>query len=593
MAKGRPDSLRFYQLLEELRETHDRLVASHSAAPELPPLGCDTSRQQEELPGFLGAARVSKETKKAGSSQEEEKAILETFSKAKDSKHPLLGDKSTRMRRLVTHPRADQLVGSLIFLNTLVLSMELQAMLKGVDKDSLEFKAFSYANIILGVLFTFELATRVVAFGIANMFKEDFWAHLLDVVCVVGSWFEIAMIFILMNSTFDVAGTVVSGMMQTVRFIRVFRSARLLRLLQPLRMLVLQIVAALQSVFWALFLLGAIIYIFSLLIGIIIASSGATNLGNYWGSMPRIMTTLFQAVTGGIDWQFPVDELAKVHPVLHYIFLVYIAFVLFAVLNVVTGVFCQKAQESASEDLEHLVIEHFRHKRKYMEKTREFFALLDEDGSNELSLQELEGKEMDPQVSGYLAFMGLEVDSWADLFSLLDSGGDGTIDTEEFVHGIVRLRGSAKAMDVARNHLEIRQLKHSLVTWGERLELSLAAMRVVLLQSRGDTRTDGGGLEAKRGEGNTLDDIQVSSVGASTNRDVVLLKKAKVNTGDGKRLGTEAPGPGPSPESSAAFGQSAASLGESSLPLGHSRSSVGQAKRAPRPKPKRPVKEAE
>merc|ERR1719188_2055197 len=104
----------------------------------------------------------------------------------------------------------------------------------------------------------------------------------------------------------------------------------------------------------------------------------------------NIMISLFLAVTGGFDYEIPLATLKSVHESMFWIFLAYVSVISFAVLNVVTGVFCQKAIKYASEDLENLAWEHFCEKKNYLRKVRAFFELLDTDESSELDLTELQ-----------------------------------------------------------------------------------------------------------------------------------------------------------------------------------------------------------
>merc|ERR1719433_2363776 len=74
----------------------------------------------------------------------------------------------------------------------------------------------------------------------------------------------------------------------------------------------------------------------------------ALNL--FWGSLPRSMFTLFKSITGGISWHecvVPLQDLGWLYVTL---FTTFIAFSVFAVMNVVTAVFCQSAIESAQSD---------------------------------------------------------------------------------------------------------------------------------------------------------------------------------------------------------------------------------------------------
>ena len=62
------------------------------------------------------------------------------------------------------------------------------------------------------------------------------------------------------------------------------------------------------------------------------------------------MTTCFMAISGGINWQLVYVPLNDLDPVMGVIFILYISFTYFALLNILTGVFCNSAMEALSRD---------------------------------------------------------------------------------------------------------------------------------------------------------------------------------------------------------------------------------------------------
>merc|ERR1719350_2319482 len=64
------------------------------------------------------------------------------------------------------------------------------------------------------------------------------------------------------------------------------------------------------------------------------------ELSGYYGNVPRSLLTLFQAITGGVNWYMIVDPLMEdIHPLFALVMCAYVAFCLFALMNIVTGVF--------------------------------------------------------------------------------------------------------------------------------------------------------------------------------------------------------------------------------------------------------------
>merc|ERR1711972_475313 len=67
-----------------------------------------------------------------------------------------------------------------------------------------------------------------------------------------------------------------------------------------------------------------------------------------------------------------------------------------------------------------------------------------------MGIKEFEEHLQDEAVEAYFASLELETtDAWT-LFKLLDDDESHAIDAEEFVMGFLRLKGSARAIDVAR-----------------------------------------------------------------------------------------------------------------------------------------------
>merc|ERR1712217_848525 len=88
---------------------------------------------------------------------------------------------------------------------------------------------------------------------------------------------------------------------------------------------------------------------------------GDSQLYYRFGRIYLSLLTLFECITGGLDWGEVAASLMKeISPVLGFVFCFYIAFCLFAILNIITGVFVQKAQAQAQEDKDLYLAHHIR-----------------------------------------------------------------------------------------------------------------------------------------------------------------------------------------------------------------------------------------
>jgi len=228
------------------------------------------------------------------------------------------------------------------------------------------------------------------------------------------------------------------------------------------------IITTLKSLIWAMILLTIIIYVFAIMFtkaaseyleeklrchGIACDGNGG-DMWRLFGTIPRSMLTLYKSVSSGADWEICTDNLAYIDGVWVAAFIVYIAFVYFAVLNVVTGVFCQSAIESAQHDRELAIATLMENKEKHVTNIKSqfvnLFSKLDNDESGTVSLEEFQEHMDDSSVAGFFILLDIDPSDAFALFKLLDDDGTGQIDADEFIDGCLRLQGGARSIDLAK-----------------------------------------------------------------------------------------------------------------------------------------------
>ncbi|CAJ1336554.1 unnamed protein product, partial [Effrenium voratum] len=127
------------------------------------------------------------------------------------------------------------------------------------------------------------------------------------------------------------------------------------------------------------------------------------------------------------------------------------SFAYFAVLNVVTGVFCQSAIDGAQND--HATKVHstiLAHKEAHLEQIRRLFSKLDAEDSGIITYDMFQERINSPAVRNFFATLGLDIwDAWS-FFKCLDLDAGGAVEIEEFLMGCLRLRGQATAIDVGK-----------------------------------------------------------------------------------------------------------------------------------------------
>merc|ERR1712032_983074 len=99
------------------------------------------------------------------------------------------------------------------------------------------------------------------------------------------------------------------------------------------------------------------------------------------GSLLDSILTLFKTVTGGIDWADVLGSLEVIGDVWVAVFVVFIAFAQFALLNIITGVVCTTAIEATNNDQDMVMQAHLLRKKKYVKALTDVFDQIDESGT--------------------------------------------------------------------------------------------------------------------------------------------------------------------------------------------------------------------
>jgi Ca2+-binding EF-hand superfamily protein len=162
------------------------------------------------------------------------------------------------------------------------------------------------------------------------------------------------------------------------------------------------------------------------------------------------MMTLFKCLTNGIDWDELTDPLGNIGIFWVGLLMLFIAFGIFVFLNVVTGVFCQTAMDAAAHDHEMLIQSQVANKTMYIKRIKQLFRKLDDNDSGVITVTEMEKAMADQEVADYFKSLDIDTeDAWT-LFKLLDTDETNAIDLEEFVLGCLRLKGTARSIDIAK-----------------------------------------------------------------------------------------------------------------------------------------------
>ena len=187
------------------------------------------------------------------------------------------------------------------------------------------------------------------------------------------------------------------------------------------------------------------------------SSESSLQLQAYYGSLDRSMLAIYETMTEGVHWSEIMNPLVEcISPWFIVLFVVYISFTLFVLLNVVTSVFVGSALSHAEEDQKLMVAA----------QLREAFIASDADTSGDISWDEFRACLKRPDVALILKALELDPEDAKTLFILLDDDQSGTIDSKELVHGFLRLQGHVKALDFVAYPRDYKTLNQQ--SWSHR-----------------------------------------------------------------------------------------------------------------------------
>eukprot|EP00931_Biecheleriopsis_adriatica_P096910 TRINITY_DN7063_c0_g1_i1.p1 TRINITY_DN7063_c0_g1~~TRINITY_DN7063_c0_g1_i1.p1 ORF type:complete len:658 (-),score=146.83 TRINITY_DN7063_c0_g1_i1:145-2118(-) len=374
-----------------------------------------------------------------------------------------------------------------IVANAIFIGMEVQYSVTNPGPSPL---AIRIATQCFTLLFLVELMIRWVALG-HKFFHGPNWSwNVLDLFIVLTSlWESVVEVLYALQMEIDPGISGVSSLrvvriVRITRLVRVTRIARIMRFIKALRTLVSSIIVTLKSLIWAMILLVLLVYtgaiVFTQAVSDFVQDEGSSQpeeitdaLKLYWPNLYVSMLTLFMSICGGVSWEQPLAPLMVVSPACVFTFLFFISFAFFAVLNVITGVFCQSAIESATSDHDMLMQSIIADKEAHVEKVRSLFKDLDDDDSGFISLAELEENMHKKSVQTYFEALELNVsDAW-NFFKLLDTDGGSAIEIEEFLFGCLRLRGEAKALELAKLQIDQQWMSKTMGKFMVYVEVSL------------------------------------------------------------------------------------------------------------------------
>eukprot|EP00927_Polykrikos_kofoidii_P046926 TRINITY_DN4102_c0_g2_i1.p1 TRINITY_DN4102_c0_g2~~TRINITY_DN4102_c0_g2_i1.p1 ORF type:complete len:648 (-),score=86.97 TRINITY_DN4102_c0_g2_i1:163-1956(-) len=261
-----------------------------------------------------------------------------------------------------------------------------------------------------------------------------------------------------------------------IRALHVFRVVRLLpvievvTLFRNLRIMLESLLDSVKHLLSVMVVFGLIFYMFGIMFTWAVfkhchagsdCGGDSQDLIRYFGTLDRSAMTLFMSITGGKDWGDYFEALGDLSAMTKTVYIMYMFFAIVAAMNIVTGILVECVTRTSAKERE-----------MELREMNRVFVVCDENGSGKIDFDELKKHLHDDK--DYFSAMGFNCDDDIALLSLFHT--DGTLNIPEFATWFEKLRGEARAIDLALLRNDVRNLARILTKTLDELWQAMAQM---------------------------------------------------------------------------------------------------------------------
>jgi len=310
-------------------------------------------------------------------------------------------------------------------------------------------------------LFTIEMLVRVSAE------QRDFYANVN-----LMRWWNILDTCLWVISVVDLV--LDDPRVQVLRVGRLVRAMRLFELFPDLRAMFWSCFACAQSLLWAFFLLASFMYMTAIyLMDVAMYYLGHNKdllkeeyikgLASHWNGIYISMMSLVYSITGGLDWQAVADPFFHMGSWGDFHGLVFTSFIIMStvgLLNILVGVFVQKANDVGSVSRDAAIAQAYLKRMDNKRDIVEVFEEFDKDSNWQITPFEIERGLNQPRIQAYFDHLDIDVVDKEFFLEHFHDIDDGCVSKDEFVRGCLVLQGASRPLREMKRLLdEIKGLK--------------------------------------------------------------------------------------------------------------------------------------
>lgn len=331
----------------------------------------------------------------------------------------------------------------------------------------LQFHLIDYAFCFAALI---ELILRMFAAGSTFFCNDNYRWNIFDFTVVSTQVLDVLLTIMHTGRGGSSAKSAMSSI-RILKLARVLRIARIASAFPELHVLISSIMDSLNSLFWTMFLICVFIYAVGIIITQLVAEhkieigreamEEQEALLEFYGTLDQAMVSLYMIISEGIHWSELMEPLAThISPSIKYLFVVFVGFQLFAMMNIITACFVDNAMKIAVAAERKEVVD-------------SIWTLIEGNGTvvdGERVLTEEDFVQF-YDTENVQRFLGLihakQATNPKEVFSYLDKDGDGAMNINEFIASCDELIGASKGMALASLG---KELKNDMKVMGDRLE---------------------------------------------------------------------------------------------------------------------------
>eukprot|EP00746_Dinoflagellata_sp_MGD_P011033 gnl/MRDRNA2_/MRDRNA2_123006_c0_seq1.p1 gnl/MRDRNA2_/MRDRNA2_123006_c0~~gnl/MRDRNA2_/MRDRNA2_123006_c0_seq1.p1 ORF type:complete len:415 (-),score=91.73 gnl/MRDRNA2_/MRDRNA2_123006_c0_seq1:381-1625(-) len=350
--------------------------------------------------------------------------------------------------------------------------------------------------------YTFELLIRLKADGFVA-YRHDNWMR-FDTAVLLVAYFDICIIGPAMKSGNSGTQKIVI-LLRMMRLLKLARLVRLLRFFKELWLLVASFGSAFKTLAWTFVLLVLVLYVFGIIfVWILGKDSSDKDIKEWFGSLPGAMFTLFQIMTLEAWAEIARSVWETEQWYMTFTILIFIGICSFAIMNTVMAVIVEHTLGEAMEQRDELIKKAEKELHEAANGLLEMFKSADTDRSGLLGKDEFVAALTGPEARRLLQqldvgedFSVLAQEEIGLLFDTIDVDGSNGLNPQEFVDGMMQMRGPARSRRVFELHCNLMKMRLAMQTSHDHLQEQMNGMHQAFRTQANAQREVVQALEAK------------------------------------------------------------------------------------------------